>query len=137
MSSPVLPLRAAIRTACLADAPLAGLMGGAVQLYDEAPRGASDIHAVFGPVTASDNSTSLDRGHVQDLSVVVWASPLSAASALAVAERIADLLDDAPLTLAGHRLVHLAVTALEAARDRTTNLFRARLRLRAVTEIAG
>jgi SPP1 family predicted phage head-tail adaptor len=47
-----------------------------------------------------------------------------------------DLLHDASLALAGHRLVLLRVAAIESDRDEKTNLARATLRLRALTEVA-
>ena len=135
MSAPALALRAAIRTRCLADAVLASLMGGLVRLYDEPPHGAQPVYALFGDAETRDWSSSSDRGHEHLVALVVWATPGSAASGLAVADRLATLLDDAPLTLAGHRLVQRAVTATESARDDKTGLTRIVLRLRAATEI--
>ena len=135
MSSPILPLRAAIRARCLSDAGLAALMGGAVTLWDEPPAGAEPVYAVFGDCVARDWSGIGDRGHEQDLSIAIWGKPGSAASALGAAERMAALIDDAPLTLAGHRLVGIAVSAIEVERDRETGLARVTLRLRATTEV--
>lgn len=135
MSSPLLPLRAAIRARCLGDPSLATLMGGAARLFDEPPRGEPPVYALFGDATLRDWSDTGGRGHEQDLAITVWARPGSAASALQAASRISDLLDDADLALDGHRLVALAATALEAARDPETRLARATLRLRAVTEV--
>jgi hypothetical protein len=135
VTSPILALRAAILARLQPDAELAHLMGGAVRLHDEPPRAAEPVYAVFGDVLARDWSTGSDRGHEQEAAIVVWAKPGSAKTALAAAERIAALLDDAALTLAGHRLVLLRVAAIESARDGEANLFRATLRLRAVTEI--
>ena len=134
MTSPLLPLRAAIRALCLADAALADLMGGEMRLYDEPPRGALPLYAVFGDAAVRDRSTSDAGGHEQEAALLVWARPGSAASALLVAERFADLLDDAPLSLTGHHLVHLQVTATETGRDHETHLAFVTLRLRAVTE---
>jgi len=51
------------------------------------------------------------------------------------AERIAELLDDASLALLGHRLVALRVVAFAADRDESSNLARATVHLRAVTEV--
>jgi hypothetical protein len=136
MTSPVLALRRAILETAEADAELKELMGGALRLHDEPPRAAEPVYALFGDVTAGDWSTDFDRGHEQDLSLVVWAEPGSARSALGVAERFAALLDDAPLTLDGHRLVNLRVTEIASARDKDTQLTRVTLRLRAVTEVA-
>jgi hypothetical protein len=137
VTSPALALRAALRACCLTDAPLAALMGGAAKVYDEPPRGDAPVYAVFGPAELRDWSTSSDRGHEQFASLVVWAKPGSAASALAAAERMAALVHDADLALAGHRLVSLTVSAIEIDRDPETKLARATLKLRAVTEATG
>ena len=134
MTSPILALRAALLAAAQADLELADLMGGAVRLYDEPPRAAEPVYAVFGEARARAWSTASDRGHEQDASILIWGKEGSAPSALLVAERLASLLDGAALVLDGHRLVNLRVTELEAGRDGDTNLARVTLRLRAVTE---
>jgi len=136
MTSPILALRRAILDAASEDAELLSLMGGALRLYDEPPRHEPPVYAVFGDVTARDWSTDTDRGHEQDLALVVWSESGSARTGLAVAERFIALLDDAPLILEGHRLVNLRVTEIASARDRDTQLARIILRLRAVTERA-
>ncbi len=135
MSGPVLALRKAILDAARADAALAALMGGEVRLYDEPPRAAEPVYAVFGDVTADDWSTDLDRGHVQNLDLVVWAKQGSARTALAVADRLAAILDDAPLPLDGHRLVNMRIGAMRSTKDEKTSLARVTLSLRAVTEV--
>ena len=120
MTSPVLALRRAILDAASADAELRALMGGSLRLYDEPPRAAEPVYALFGDVSASDWSTDLDRGHEQSLDLVVWSEKGGARTALIVADRFAAILDDAPLVLDGHRLVNLRVTALTSARDKDT-----------------
>ncbi len=135
MTSPVLALRQAILAAAAADLPLKTLMGGSLRLYDEPPRGAEPVYALFGDVTAADWSTDFDRGHEQDLAIVVWSRPGGARLALAAAERFDAILDDAPLLLDGHRLVNLRTTELVSARDKDTGLTRVTLSLRAVTEV--
>ena len=132
--SPILALRAAILARAAADAELVALMGGALRLYDEPPRAAEPVYAVFGDVTAQDWSTDFSRGHEQDLDIVVWSERGGARAALAAAERFATILDDAPLALDGHRLVNLRVTALASERDEDTRLIRVTVSLRAVTE---
>ena len=134
MRSPLLPLRAAIVSRCASDTPLAGLMGGTAAIHDEPPRGAPPLYALFGDVELRDLSTSSGSGHEQDLSILIWAKPGSAATAIAVADRLLELLDGAPLALSGQRLVSLSMTGLDARRDAETNLARVALRLRAVTE---
>ena len=135
MTSPILALRAAILARAEADPDLASLMGGQLRLYDEPPRAAEPVYALFGDVSAADWSTDLDRGHEQDLGLVVWSREGSARSGLMVAERLAALLDGADLPLLGHRLVNLRVTAIAAARDRDARLARVTVRMRAVTEV--
>ncbi|WP_445501828.1 DUF3168 domain-containing protein [Microvirga sp. G4-2] len=134
MTSPILALRRAILEAASGDAELMTLMGGTLRLYDEPPRNAEPVYALFGDVTAQDWSTDTDRGHQQDLTIVVWSERGSARTGLSAAERFAALLDDAPLTLDGHRLVNLRVAEIASARDKDTQLARVTLHLRAVTE---
>lgn len=137
MTSPVLALRKAILQAAEADAELKSLMGGSLRLYDEPPRAAEPVYALFGDVVALDWSTDFDRGHEQDLSIVVWSERGGARSALAAAERFAAILDDAALSLDGHRLVNLRVTELASQRDKDTQLTRVSLNLRAITEVTA
>jgi len=134
MTSPVLALRRAILEATAQDAELRALMGGTLRLYDEPPRNAEPVYALFGDATARDWSTDTDRGHEQDLTLVVWSERGSARAGLAAAERFSAILDDAPLALDGHRLVNLRITEIASARDRDTQLARVTLHLRAVTE---
>jgi len=136
MTSPVLALRRAILDAASADAQLRALMGGALRLYDEPPRGAEPVYALFGDVTAADWSTDRDRGHEQSLSLAVWSERGGARTALMVADRFFAILDDPALALEGHRLVNLRVTALASGRDKDSGLARVTLSLRAVTEVA-
>ncbi|WP_112663104.1 DUF3168 domain-containing protein [Microvirga flavescens] len=136
MMSPILALRRAILDVAESDAELSALMGGALRLFDETPRDASPVYAVFGDVKATDWSTGSDHGYEQNLSLVVWSQEGSARSGLSVAERFADILHDAPLTLEGHRLVNLRVTEIASERDKDSRLIRVIVRLRAVTETA-
>lgn len=135
MTSPILALRRAILERAEGDDELKSLLGGALRLHDEPPRAAVPVYALFGDVTAKDWSTDFDRGHEQALSLVVWAEQGSARTALAAAERFAEILDDMPLPLEGHRLVNLRVTELTSVRDKDSRLTRVALRLRAVTEV--
>ena len=135
MTSPVLALRRAILDAASTDTELRALMGGSLSLYDEPPRAAEPVYALFGDVSASDWSTDLDRGHEQSLSLVIWSEKGGARTALMVADRFFAILDDAPLVLDGHRLVNLRVTALASVRDKDTQLARVTVSLRAVTEV--
>ena len=135
MTSPILALRRAILDRAAIDAELLGLMGGTLRLYDEPPRAAPAVYALFGDAKAADWSTDTDRGYDQDLSLLVWAEPGSGRDALAAAERFAIILDDAPLSLDGQRLINLRVTEIASTRDKDSQRVRATVRLRAVTEV--
>ncbi|GGK29830.1 DUF3168 domain-containing protein [Salinarimonas ramus] len=131
---PILALRTAILAALAADTILADLFGGSLRLHDEPPRGARPVYATFGRVVARDASGEGVRAHWQEAEIVVWSRPGSAAAGLAVADRIATLLDDSDLALVGHRLVRLRVAESGATRDAATGAARAWLRLAAFTE---
>ncbi len=134
-SGPLLALRAGILARLGGDAALAALMGGVVRLYDEPPRGASPVYALFGDGEIRDDSVEGARRHRHSLALHVIAKPGSARTALDAAERIAALLDDAALGLDGHALVLLRLSALAAARDERTGDARATLTFGAVTEV--
>ena len=133
-TSPLLALRAAILTYLALDARLAQLMGGAFRLTDEPPRGATPVYALFGDAEIRDDSVDGARRHRHALSLTVFARPGSLRSAVDAAERIADLLHDAPLSLSGHALVRLDLEAIAVRRDPASGEARASLTLRAITE---
>lgn len=135
--SPLLALRAGILAHLSADAGLAALMGGRVQLYDEPPRGAAPVYALFGDGEVRDDSVAGARRHRHVLALSVFAKPGSTRSALDAAERIGSLLDEADLGLAGHHLVLLRLKAMAGSRDERTGEARATLTFEAVTEVAA
>ena len=133
--SPLLALRAGLIARLAGDAALAALMGGGVRLYDEPPSGIAPVYALFGEAEIRDDSVLGARRHRHAFALAVFAKPGSTRSALDAAERIAALLDDAPLALAGHALVFLRLRSLAAARDERTGEARATLAFEAVTEV--
>ena len=134
-TSPILALRSGIIEVAEVDLDLVTLMGGTLRLYDEPPRAAEPVYAVFGDAKVQDGSTGSERGHEQEAVLAVWAEEGSSRAALHAAERFAALLHDAHLNLPGHRLVNLRVTAVEAAKDDASRRTKVTLRLRAVTEM--
>ncbi|ARO55242.1 MAG: DUF3168 domain-containing protein [Methylorubrum extorquens] len=136
-SSPLLALRAGLLAHLAADTPLAALMGGRLRLYDEPPRGAAPVYALFGPSEVSDDSVDGAQRHRHAFALTVFAKPGSARSALEVAERIAARLDEADLAVSGHALVLLRLKSLAGLRDERTGEARATLSFEAVTEVAA
>lgn len=133
MSSPVLALRRAIRAALLDDAVLTDLLGG-VHIYDEAPPGAPTPRIAFSDVQSRDWSAQGVLGAEQLLVLTVWSDERGARAALDIADRIVALLDEAPLQLAGHRLIDLRFVTLATRREQNGRYARADIRFRATTE---
>ncbi|WP_232631674.1 DUF3168 domain-containing protein [Methylobacterium sp. Leaf118] len=134
--SPLLALRAGILARLAGDPALSVLMGGGVRLYDEPPRGAAPVYALFGDGEVRDDSVAGARRHRHALALIVFAKPGSVRSAFDAAERIGALLDDADLPLDGHALVLLRLRSLAVLRDERSGEARATLHLEAVTEVA-
>jgi hypothetical protein len=132
--SPIVALKSGIRILLVGDAPLAGLLGGP-KVHDEVPRGQETPYIAFGEAASRDNGTVSDAGHVTDLVLNVWSRQGGTREALIIADRAAQLIEDADLALEGHRLINARVTTTEIRRQPEKDLTRASLRLRLVTEV--
>lgn len=131
--SAALALRAAIRSALVADAPLVALLGGP-HVHDDAPRDLAPPYVTFGPTRLRDWSTSSDEGAEHQLELDVWGGAESMRPTLNIADAVVAALDGAPLALGGHRLVDLRFVTLETRRERNGRQARVSLRFRALTE---
>jgi hypothetical protein len=134
--SPLLALRAGLIARFTPDAALATLLGGRVRLYDEPPRGVLPVYALFGDAGIEDDSVDGAERHRHSHEIAVIARPGSVRTALDAAERMAALLADTAMPLAGCRLVTLRVRAIKAHRDTRSGEARASLSVEAVTETA-
>ena len=132
-TDPILALRCAIHAVLIADAELVALLGGP-RIHDPVPRGASGVYVAYGDARVRDRSGDDAAIHEHDLTLTVWSRPGGPAPALAVAARIAALLDDASLVLDGHRLVLLRLASEEVKRDERADLSRVLMRFSALTE---
>lgn len=132
--TPISALKAAIRTALLGHAPLLAALGGP-KVFDDVPRTASAPYLAFGDVTARENGTATDRGHVSDVTLLVWSRQGGSMQALGIADHVSECLDDQLLPMIDHRMVHARITATEARRFPDKDLTRVALRLRIVTEV--
>jgi hypothetical protein len=134
MSDAILPLRRALQAHLAADAALTTLIG-AGRIHDEPPRALTGLYVVHGEVTAEDWSTGSDSGCEQRFGLIVWAGETaSSRQALEAAAFIVARLNDAALTLQGHRLISLGWLSSTLARDPKTHLPTVTLTFRAVTE---
>jgi len=134
-ASPIIALRKAIRTRLLADAALVASLGGE-KVFDEAPRGADPPYALFAEAQMRDWSAQLSPGAEQFLTLSVISTQRGLLEALDIGQRIAALLDEAPLVLEGHTLVDLRFGAMETRREQNGRFARVNLRFRATTETA-
>jgi hypothetical protein len=133
MSLPAIALKQAIRTALLADAGLIALLGtGGV--FDEVPRGRPTPFIVFGETSTRDASTTSGRAHETTLTIFALSGAGGQLEAQKIAAMVENLLHDASLVLAGHRLINLTLIASESRRERNLESTRATLRFRAYTE---
>ena len=126
-------LQAAIHARLAGDATLATLLGGA-KIYDFAPASVAFPYVTFGRTTVYDWSTASEKGTEQILSLNAWSKGQGKKEVLAIVDRLAVLLDDAALTLAGHRLVLLRLEQTEARFDEDIAVHHGLMRFRALTE---
>ncbi|WP_342358531.1 DUF3168 domain-containing protein [Terrarubrum flagellatum] len=133
MTQPLLALQAAIVATLNGDAELVALLGGA-KTYEQAPAATIYPWIAFEEMRARDNSVSDFPGHELRVSLLCVSRQPGSAEALTIAARVVELLDDANLTLDGHRLIHLAATSVDLIRAGKDPVRKARISLRAVTE---
>ncbi len=135
MPSASFELQKAIYQSLITDTSLTTLLGGA-RIYDHVPRAAAEPYITVGPSSVRDWSTATEPGeeHVLTLNVYSGASGYRQAHEILAALR--ERLNDAGLSLDGHRLVNLRHELSEVRRSAGGGEYRATARFRAVTEPA-
>lgn len=128
-----LSLRAAIRTAILADQTLSASLNGGV--YDEAPRHAVLPYVSYADVSLRDWSAGADHGFEHEFVLDIWSASPGTRETIEIADLIVALLAKSPLQLQRHSLVDLRFISFEAGRLANGRVARGRLRFRAVTEV--
>lgn len=134
MPSASFALQAAIFAALSADSGLAALAGTPPRLYDDVPPRPSYPYVTLGQSSERDWSADSDPGAEHVLTLHVWSKAAGRKEALAIAAAIHSVLQDAPLSLAGHRLINLRHEISEARRDPDGETIHGLVRFRAVTE---
>ncbi len=133
MSNPAHAVQTAMRNALLAHAPLTLLLSGA-HVFEEMPRGAVAPYVSFGDIETRDWSVADAKAHEHFVTLSVRTNNRSRKLAQDILGEIESVLDNAPLTLVGHRLVNLRLTFWSVAREKNGENFGAVLRFRAATE---
>jgi hypothetical protein len=128
-----LALMQAMRAALLADTALIALLGGQ-HIFDEVPRGEQPLHVSFAMIETRDWSVMDQKAHEHFVTIEVGTNERGRSQAQAICQRIETVLDNAALTLAGHRLINLRNVFWNVSRVKTDKTFGAVLRFRAATE---
>ncbi|MEO6945231.1 MAG: DUF3168 domain-containing protein [Nitrobacter sp.] len=133
MTSANAALRAAVHDALAANSALHAALGGA-RVYDEPPRGALLPYISVGEARITD--ASVDDGPTQEHQITLHARSRQGGQgeAHAIAGAVLQALDDAPLTLTGHRLVNFRFAVADIRRESDGRTYHAQVRFRAVTE---
>lgn len=126
-------LRKAVFAALTTDAALLAALGGA-RIHDVPPAAPEFPYVTLGEAQLIDWSTATEAGHEHRLTLNVWSRQGGHGQAHAIAHLVQQALHDAPLTLAGHRLVNLRFSSAEIRREAGGRTYRALVRFRAVTE---
>ena len=135
MSSSSAALRAAIHDALSADGALNALLGGP-KIYDEPPREAAFPYVTLGEARVQDYSTGSEPGEEHQITLHAWSRQGGHREAHMISGALLQALDDAPLTLADHRLVNLRFAVADVRREADGRTYHALVRFRAVTEPA-
>jgi Protein of unknown function (DUF3168) len=128
-----LALQNAMRAALLADSALTSLLGGQ-HVFDEVPRGEPPLHVTFANIETRDWSVADQKAHEHFVTLDVASNERSRTQAQNICNRIEAVLDNAALTLSGHRLINLRMVFWSVARAKADQKFGATLRFRAATE---
>jgi hypothetical protein len=134
MSSASWALQTAIFAALSADANIKSVLGDPPRIYDEVPRNAAMPYLVLGDDKESDWSTSTDSGTEHALVLQVWSRGRGRKDSKTVAAIVGASLDDAALTLTGHKLIGIKHQSSEFLRQTDGRTYRAVMKFRAVTE---
>jgi hypothetical protein len=126
-------LRAAVHDALIADASLNALLGGP-KIYDQPPRAAAFPYVTLGEMRISDFSTGSEPGQEHQLTLHAWSRQGGHKEAHLIAGTLLQALDDAPLSLADHRLVNFRFAVADVRRESDGRTYHAVIRFRAVTE---
>jgi hypothetical protein len=126
-------LRAAVHDALIADASLNALLGGP-KIYDQPPRAAAFPYVTLGEMRISDFSTGSEPGQEHQLTLHAWSRQGGHKEAHLIAGTLLQALDDAPLSLADHRLVNFRFAVADVRREGDGRTYHAVIRFRAVTE---
>lgn len=128
-----LELRGAVEAALLADKALVGALGGP-KIYGEPPRQATFPYVTIGETRVLPLQSNSEPGEEHQITLHAWSRQGGHREAHVIAGAMLSALDDAPLTLADHRLVNIRFAVADIRRGADGRTYHAMVRFRAVTE---
>lgn len=132
MSDPSLELQSAIVAALKANPAVAALVAGRV--YDEVPSGATKPYVTLGqPQVLPDRADCIDGADV-NFPIHGWAAGPQSVIVKRLGKAIAAALDNASLSLSGHRAVLVEVDQIEYLDDPDALTKHAVVSIRVLTE---
>jgi hypothetical protein len=126
-------LRAAVHDALKNNAALNTLLGGS-KVYDEPPRGAAFPYVTLGETRISNFSSGDQFAEEHQLTLHAWSRQGGHREAHLITGTLLQVLDDAPLALAGYHLVNFRFAVADVRREADGRTYHALVRFRAVTE---
>ncbi|QIB35095.1 DUF3168 domain-containing protein [Ancylobacter pratisalsi] len=106
------------------------------RVYDVPPASPEFPYVTLGEAQVLDWSTATEAGEEHRLTLHVWSRQGGHGEAHAMAHLVQQALHDAPLTLAGARLVNLRFTQADIRREAGGRTYHGLVRFRAVIETA-
>jgi len=126
-------LRTAMHAALISDPVLTAALGGS-RVHDVPPASPEFPYVTLGEAQVLDWSTATEGGQEHRLTLHAWSRQGGHSEAHSIAAILQQALHDAPLVLAGHRLVNLRTISADIRREAGGRTHHALVRFRAVTE---
>lgn len=127
-------LQQAVFAALGADADVKAALGDPPRIFDAVPRDAAFPFAVIGDDAQSDWSTKTEGGSEHRFAVRIWSRSGGRNEAKDIAEAIANVLDDAALSVSGFALISLRFLGANFSPITNDETFPASVNFRAVLE---
>lgn len=133
MASAGLELQRSVFAALSASGTVTALLGGA-HVYDDVPAATQYPYVTIGESLVRDWSTGSEDGDEHILTVHVWSRAAGRKQTHEIMSALREVLHDAALSVAGHRLVNLRHEFSDARREPDGETYHGVVRYRAVTE---
>ncbi|MGH3599812.1 MAG: DUF3168 domain-containing protein [Pseudonocardiaceae bacterium] len=129
--TPLLLIQAAIFSRLTADVTLAGLVTG---VFDEVPEDAAHPYVVVGEAIETPRNAHAQFGREVVVTLHVWSRYRGFAQAITIVNRITALLDQQPMSIAGHAVVSVRHEFTQTLRDPDPEIRHVPIRFRVTTE---